>query len=1197
MQDLQLDRVPLIGSSLIEASAGTGKTFAISQLVLRLVLQAQPGFKDRALNINEILVVTFTKAATQELKDRIRLNMNAALHYLSLPKDDAKNQDIVATIVDAACEESDKSTVYTRLREALLYLDDAPIFTIHGFCQRILADYSFLTGQPSQQTLLENNREIILDACQELWRACVYPADIAEVRYFTSLFKSPDDISSKLSRALDADLVDASHNENIIKPEDVFLQLQALLADFSQTYQLAVEYWHGEKQSIQALFGEGMGRSFTKKNLPVWLDALDDYFNDATYQLSGFDQCARFGQSQINQKIPKEPPQHPLFDLIDTLNEIIERLKPQLLSGVRQALLALIVKKQQEKNVLFFDDLVKRLSHVLGSDTAVSLQLKQALRASYPAALIDEFQDTDQWQYQIFAQIYQPQDLCCLMIGDPKQAIYSFRGADINSYFLARNAVDDKKRYTLATNYRSHPSLVKNINALFSHNKKAFCIEGFPEYPQVNSPASFADKQALTLSEADELTNCNFSVIRLSGDSKTLVDISRSEAADKTAQYIQQLLLHQTLINNKAIVPADIAILVRSGTQANIMQQALSKAGVNSVYLAKDSVLSSSQASEFLKVLQAIADPLDSTFMCAALACELIAYSGDDIFALQQQLTELHKLQLIFRSAYECWQDKGFICMWQQFMADFLIAETLLASSLGERKLTNLNQLSEIFQHLDDSVSTPLQKVEALQGLIHDAVDNDEFQKLRLETEANLVNIITIHKSKGLEYPLVCCPFLFDASSGGSDIFTTVFNAQTQQRELHWQASSEVKKQYAVANFAEDIRLLYVALTRAAYHFSCCWGPVKGIEKTALYHLLYDRNTALKDLDETRFWQCLSNLDGFIFDPQESFSAVTQKEEVTATKKGHCLEKRIFSSSVKPAYVARSYSSILNATPYDAEVKDRDEQAEQKVVLPMPAFSANIFHFPKGSDAGNFMHQVLEDVDFQDPSIDLPNILNTQLQRFGFDDGMWSPILTTYFKQLLGISLSPLSCSLSSIKSQSLCKEMGFYLQAHENRGDVFKALLVQYREDLGIQKGLEHLSVDMVFNDVKGFFKGFIDLVFEDNGEYFVLDYKSNFLGFESCDYNLQAMHFAIEEHYYDLQYLIYVAALQRYLKQRLPNYNYQQHIGGVFYLFLRGMVPDNSTGIYYVKPPQAIIDALENIFIDHHYDTPSYVNEVCHD
>ena len=1151
MQRLQLETVPLNGRSLIEASAGTGKTYTISHIILRLILLPQQGLKQRPLKIEEILVVTFTKAATQELKDRIRANINSAQRYV---EGEETTDPTLKAIVDEAVNAEDKETIYLRCREAALCLDDAPVFTIHGFCQRVLAEHSFGTGQSYQQTLVENNRDILQQLGQQLWREKNYRLSPEQAVFVSGVWAHPDALIDDIGKLLD---------ETLSVPETEH-SFTALSEKAIALYKKAEAIWQQESEVINALFeGKKLGRSYQANHMPARMAALEHYLTSASEMMTGWiDKLDFFTQSIINAKC-NEQLEHSLFLLLDELAGFLKQLKPVLKSEYRQRLIELVKQYQAENAILFFDDLIRNLAHAVGRDQS----LVNHLADQYPVALIDEFQDTDQCQYHIFREIYAAEEgQAMLMIGDPKQAIYSFRGADIFTYFKARQDVIEEKRYTLDTNWRSKPELVGNVNSIFMRQQDAFVQKNFPQYSQVESPDAFANMKGLLTTEGDS----TFSVLSLEDMDSAKIEDVRQQAAEKTAEFVASLLGSHARLNDKAIEPGDITILVRKSKQAEIMKAALSAMGINSVYLAKDSVLNTDEARSFLCLLKPCANPYNTTAIYTALADGLIAYTATNIHNIILTPSEFQDIQQQFLLAHELWLRKGFMPMWHQITCYFEVAERCLSSPDGERRLTNLNQVAEIFQQLDNSRLGFDQQLERFQQWIFRAAENDEYQKLRLETEANLVEIATIHASKGLEYPLVCCPFLFDSGSVNNS-HVVVFDESRQQRVIHWQADETIKSQKESEEFSEDIRLLYVALTRAVYHFNCCWGLVKDVDKSALWHLLYHQSTALKQMDSDQLWQPFREMQGCVINPQP----VVGNLEEQADKESR-LSAPIFKRNLEQHYVARSYSALLpthqklNMGDDLSAEKERDEYELLNIVISQPEFEYSIFHFPKGSEAGNFMHQVLENTDFQQYQSQLPEELSRLLKQYGYDTA-WQSALLNHFTECICKYLHHAGCALQQLSEQQLVKEMDFNLNADNCSGEQLARLLSAYREGEAV----------LQLNDIKGMFKGFIDLVFESNGQYYVLDYKSNFLGFSEEDYNQSAMHEAIKDHCYDLQYLIYLAALQRYLKHCLPDYTYETHIGGVYYLFLRGINSDTEAGIYYARPAEKIINAIESLFM----------------
>ena len=1148
MNELNLQTLPLVGQTLIEASAGTGKTYTISHLVLRLVLLPQEGLAAEALSVKDILVVTFTKAATQELRDRIRAILHQAKSYLEKTSDAEKD---LADIVNKARESESAEALITRCYQAILQLDDAPIYTIHGFCQKMLNDFSFSMGQPVAQTLMENPQALRLQIAQAFWRELAYQADEAKAELIQQTLKSPENLLSRLGSVLSADIHDPLAG----------ISLDDCLVAYDKKYAEAQQLWGKDKESIRGLFLQGIGGSYNKKHTPAWLSGLDAFLSNPSRRYCDYKNSERFSQLFLDEKLKDKAPQHPLYERMDELLSDISLLPQYLLSHTRTEMIARLSAHQAEHGIVFFDDLIKNL--YLATETPA---LCEAICARYPVALIDEFQDTDQYQYRIFERIYYTDKTCLLMIGDPKQAIYGFRGADIHAYFEARKPISGDKRFTLKTNHRTVPSLVHHINQLFQHKDEPFVLEGFPDFIAVD-PASYQQDTHTLIVKGESLPIAAFPLKKITEKPLTK-DQGRAQAAAATASWIKHLLANKALVKGKVVEPNDIAILVRKGSQASIMKKALAKEGINSVYLAKESVLTSDEARSFGVLLQAVIEPFNNRYINMALGDSLIAWQASKIRTLNEDVNAFTAVQQCFVQAKNLWQTQSFFSCFNRLMAFFSIAENILRSPDGERRLTNIQQISEVFHDPDYAHLSLFEQWQQYTRRCEEAEGGDETQKLRLETEANLVEIVTIHASKGLEYPVVCCPFLFDIAGGGAgkSVAVSIYDQASSQRQVSYALTGDQKKLHEKNNLSEEVRLLYVALTRAKCHVNFCWGDVRDVEKSPMYHLLFGRLTSKGD----DLFASLETLNIPLI-KRETYDVVEtyQASEVTDD-----LQILPLNRSLSLTYYARSYSALVNKVSHQlltddyGDEKDRDRVSD--VIVEPVVFEQNIFHFPKGSEAGNFLHQVLEDVDFSDSQGTLMATLDTHMPSYGFDEDLWKDVIHQHIEICLAKSLAPSGCALSSIESGQLIKEMGFQFCAKQTSSGVLHQLLAEYRQS----------PVDIIFNPIQEDFKGFIDLIFCHEGKYYVLDYKSNFLGFTTEDYHQTAMHEAIESHVYDLQFLIYQAALQRYLKTKLTDFSYEKHMGGVFYLFLRGMNEHDDAGIYFRQPEQAIIDKFDALF-----------------
>ena len=459
---------PLEGTNLIEAGAGTGKTYTITGLFLRLILE-------KRLSVKEILVVTYTVAATEELRDRIRRKIRDALEACSAgTSPDSFLRGLILTLPD-------REEAAGLLRAALLDFDEAAISTIHGFCQRTLRESAFESGslfdtdlEPEQETGL------IEEIVQDFWRRNFYDAPLEWIRYAQGLNLGPTFFLDLLRRG-------RSPLDLKILPETAPVSFGAV-APFRQAYAELQAAWPAARAEVEQAFGEPGLHAAYRNHLSETLGLMDSFLaeNGPAFPLP--EKFERFTTGGLKKKTRQKmkPPDHPFFQRCDTLQQRATALRIELerhllfLQGeIFQTLRQELPLRKQRRNIQSFDDLLTRLRQSL--EKAGGDELSQAVRNRYRAALIDEFQDTDPVQYAIFQHIFERGGSILFLIGDPKQAIYSFRGADLFAYLKAASRVD--RRYTLEGNWRSEPGLVAAVNTVFTSREDPFLYREIPFEP------------------------------------------------------------------------------------------------------------------------------------------------------------------------------------------------------------------------------------------------------------------------------------------------------------------------------------------------------------------------------------------------------------------------------------------------------------------------------------------------------------------------------------------------------------------------------------------------------------------------------------------------------------------------------------------------------------------------------------------
>ncbi|WP_144206667.1 exodeoxyribonuclease V subunit beta [Shewanella donghaensis] len=1232
--------LPFAGSSLIEASAGTGKTYTISGLYLRLLL----GDKDKApLTCEQILVVTFTNAATEELRDRIRKRIQIAFKcFIGLDTNDEFVEALYRQV-----PESERAIALRRLDLALKSLDESAIFTIHGFCQRILSDMAFESSLLFESEFTLDDSEFLHHAVRDFWREVCYPLPQVLAQVIDNEFGDPDTLAWQLKPLLGATQAQIS-----FAPKDFGKLSDELIQSLAR---FKIRWPKDSETELELLHSLPLnGARFGKKadnypKLAVMLDRLTNWVasGHGLPPVKDLEMLALSGLKLNKGGTVPTPSEAPLLDHIERLFELINQIKPAFLIRARDGIRLRFMLQKAQRNLMTPDDLLITLAAALESGTGSEAEseadaesstahhLAKAIATRFPVALIDEFQDTDPLQFNIFSAIYQQQaqhdGLSLLMIGDPKQAIYAFRGADIHTYIHARKQT--KAHYNLETNYRSSTALVNGVNQLFSQHKDPFISDAIP-YDVVNTPAS-ADNKRLT--EAND----NQSALRIkllsedeNGLNKTTArHVLANDAASEIKRLLTEAQTNQCHMNGKPLIAKDIAVLVRDKNEASVIKQALSDRNIGAVFLSRDSVFNTQEAFELAIILRAIASPKDERCLRAALATELMGYSAQKIHLFNQDEEQRQFLLDQFADWHQTWVKRGIMPALLSLANQTQLIKRYLSKQLssfsanssaksttdnqaessldsvpesGERRLTDFRHLCELLQQKATELDGSSALMNWFEQQLIDAQGNDE-QQLRLESEQNLVQIVTIHKSKGLEYPVCMVPFISLARDNRRKPAPMLYH---QDEQLIWdvEGSKEGWEQFKQENLAEDLRLLYVALTRPVY---VCYlyianhsrmlkaGVSSHLYETAIGYLL---GVISKDCDFEQLSQKAqaiktsgADIDAISIDIIEDIDESVLTE--INNNQQQLAAKRLQRDYHTPWRVG-SYSGLVKHLAHEKVAPGADDEDFSQETLPQFETATDInpfdtdvednainrFTFERGANAGSFMHLVLELFDFTNADVELPEALPKAMDQYGFDKEIWTDTLIEWYQQILHSPLitgnaaqdnqllnhQGLPLTLAQLTPEQKLVEMEFYLPINQLKAQQLNQLLQQYGYDSGLE-----------FDELQGMLKGFIDLTFEYKGQYFIADYKSNHLGDDLTCYDHDAMATAISSHRYNLQYILYTLALHRYLSLRMPSYDYQRHIGGSFYLFLRGMSPEAAgAGIFFDKPPLALITDLDALF-----------------
>ncbi|ELV8623532.1 exodeoxyribonuclease V subunit beta [Vibrio cidicii] len=1172
---------PLHGARLIEASAGTGKTFTIAGLYLRLLLgHGSDDTRHRVpLTVDQILVVTFTEAATAELRDRIRARIHAArLAFSRGQSDDAVIKPLLAEI-------DDHRQAAQILLQAERQMDEAAVYTIHGFCQRMLSQNAFESGSRFNNEFVTDESQLKAQVVADYWRRNFYPLPQALAAEVRQLWSSPAALLAEIGRYLTG--------------APLKLTVAPMTGSLAELHQANLEKiadlkarWRAVQDDLMPLISASdvNKRSYSKKSLPEWLAAVNQWAVSETSSYDFPDKLVKFSQTELTEKTPQGVvPEHEIFLAIDAFLAQPISLKAPLLAHAIVQCRTWLAKAKMQKQWLSFDDLLTQLSAAIDNDEQDLLGSR--IRTLYPVAMIDEFQDTDPLQYSIFSRIYLNHPECGLfMIGDPKQAIYGFRGADIFTYIKARNQVS--AHYTLGTNWRSSAEMVQAVNQVFQRPDSPFIYDqDIPFLPVSASPGAEHRFWIMGGQKQPALTYWLQEALQGPVSKGEYQQVMAASSASQIQQVLSQSQQGHAWLQRgeerKAILPGNIAVLVRTGSEGRLIKKALAEQGIASVYLSnRDSVFLSPVAQDIQRLLQAVLTPDNDRALRASLASELFALDAATLDALNNDELAWDTALNEFREYRRLWQQRGVLPMLRSVMAKRHVAERLLGEENGERVLTDLMHIGELLQQASGELDSDHGLLRWLAQAISDAqmgMGGSEEQIQRLESERNLVQIVTIHKSKGLEYDLVFLPFVFAAREASEAKY---YDAHSDTTVLDITRHEAALKQADKERLAEDLRLIYVALTRAVYGCFIGSAPLRngrstkeptGVHQSAMGYLLQNgQQGGIADLTAALLQQkavlaCVEVCAPLPL-PEEKFQPSAQPVGALAARELHTPIDRLwrmtsYSALVKQGSQHREYDASLELGGFDIDSSaERDESAVLDV-------EKNIFNFPRGARPGTFLHALFEEVEFTEPATSGHNTqVISELMAQEQIDSDWLPVLQRLIDTVLETPLDGKALRLRDKAPSQRLVEMEFFLPIEVLSAAALNRVC-QRHDPLSAQAG------DLGFQTVQGMLKGFIDLVFEHKGRYYVLDWKSNHLGDATHFYHGEALKGAMVDHRYDLQYQIYALALHRFLRSRVADYDYQRHFGGVYYLFLRGMDGESGSGIFSARPSLAFLQQMDRL------------------
>ncbi len=1131
--------VTLDQRSLIEASAGTGKTYSIALLALRLLLETK-NEKGQPFAISEILMVTFTKYAVAELETRIRMFIRTALRICEQGAGASDEKDII-TIVERSIKNNGKGKTTEWLKNAVITMDETAIMTIHSFCQQMLTEYAFDTEQTFGAKAISGGdyNDVIQQAVNECWRTHITTLSLPVLERLQPLLSivTLTEMAQKTISGKQLWVRAIYDNQLTADGQQRFLEnVKEIEKEIENICSWQIDYL--EKNSDQL-------RETCRKNKTAqkWVEEQPELFEQPESLLLKIKKSVNKGK-YVQLIFPEIIASFAQAEELETqLKDAEHTYYNQLLQFALHEITTTVARQKEKNGWISFDDMIAKVRDAV----IVNDALCDLVRKKYKAVFIDEFQDTDSIQYEIFSRLFN-QNTILFYIGDPKQSIYAFRKADMNTYFRARNEGVDRV-LNMNTNYRSSASVIQALNMFFlpTPDFDTFHFDGSNDriaYIEVEAPSG-TDNMCLQL------------------DGKALPPLSIIETPVKedlhnaTAAQVAELLKENYEFNKNGetsqLKPSDIGILVSTNSEARAIKKKLAYFKIPAVTLEDDKVLQTEQAREIYYVLHAVIS-LEKDKIQKALLTEIAGFTLAEMLLKQEEVV-VERFKTYQQSLFAA--DRGVYVMLMKFINDHQFRERMLDVNHdeGERKLSNLIQLMELLNAIENKKQYAPHELlnwlgKAIEGK---TLEGDEYVQ-RIDNDETAVKIITVHKSKGLEYKVVLAPNLDLDTQSKRHVHADDFRSEDDGQyyfDHKGILSAECEAWRMKQAEQENRRLLYVALTRAKYK---CYiftnQKARASSVKNFIHSLSENKPA--GIDSLIVWEDPSALTPALYKYRSAASVIPARylkaDNFSLLDTGW---RKMSYSALNPSHAMLNYPAEFseNITPYDQFIFNT---------------------LKKGAHTGNLLHFIFEQADFTDES-QWKKIISKAARRLGARiNDEETEGLFQMMQQVLRVPLSFPSgdFTLSSLSNAKKLNELEFDFPVNTVKITELEKLSPPHTP-WRLQAGANQTTLQGIMN-------GKMDLFFEQKGKYYILDWKSNHLGYKTSDYDQAKVAEAMAANNYHLQYHLYTVALCIYLRWRIPDFDYNLHFGGVIYLFVRGVRTHDNHGIFYHKPDADLIQSM---------------------
>ncbi|WP_343187979.1 exodeoxyribonuclease V subunit beta [Buchnera aphidicola] len=1131
---------PKKGITLIEASAGTGKTFTIIKLYFTLLFNTFLKKKKYNYSIKNLLLLTFTKNSQLELKSRIFNYFKKIKKKYIQKKKILKNKTI-----------EDTFNFFEKIEKNIC---DLEIYTIHSFFWKILIENQFICSNEIPKKILKNIHKLLLKSTKYFWRKIFYTLEKNVLYILLKKWKTPIILYKTI-------ISFTKFQKNIYKIYPTREILTKQHNHFLKIIQNTKILWIKEKKKILPFLKNFKlnKRIYTLKNTINWINQITKWAFEKTKDYFLPKILKYFSNQKLKfKKKNKNLKNLLIFQNIENLLQTNFSLNEIFLKLSTIEIFFIFQKIKIKKNYIDFDDINKLILKNIKKKKSL---LKKNIQKKYPIIFVDECQDIDMIQNKIFLFLYQKSKINSLiLVGDPKQSIYSFRNADLKYYFFFQKIA--KKKYFLNTNYRSSPNIVHAINELFGYKNFPFILK---KLLYQNSKINMKNKHfSFFVKNVKQKSLKFFLCSQKQITKKEYFKISAKECAYSIANWILLKSQKKTTITfqkNKHInlLPKDIAVLVKNKNEAKIIKKELSKINIKSFYTSeKKNFFLKKITLEILWILEYILDIENENKFQKILLTKFFYENIYEIHQINLKIKKKIKIQKKIKKYSKIWKKNGIFEMFYNIYQN--------SKNIFKINYKEFIKIITILEKKDQTIKNKIFFVQWLKSKIQKnseySIDDQEISNF----SKNYVQIITIFKSKGLEYPIVWIPFLNFYDQKINLFFKT--NIKIQKKNIIIQNIHKNCKNLEKKNFSEELRLLYVALTRCQIH--CC------ISLAFILHKKKKNNNSLNFLLKNRinkkklfFKNYLQNTSKNIIQIYDT-KTILKFKNITSFYKKKNIQKNFI--KILLPWEILSYSKILKKQKKNIQNIHFFSKNNQKFNTKKKINVYTSYNFPSGKEYGKLLHKILKNINFFKIS------KNFQINLKKYSDLISKKKQNFLSKWIYNIIHCPIlshSFSLNQLKKNQYIQEMQFYIPI-EKQFDVIKFNKIIKNFDFNSQ-----ILPEIEYSCITGMLTGFIDLICFWNNQYFIIDYKTNLLGPKNKDYNKKNIKIEIMKHRYDIQYQIYSLALHRYLKNNLQNYQFTIHFGGIIYLFLRAFDNiKNKNGIFFHQPKKILIEKLDLLF-----------------